>query len=282
MNNDILHIIMTRFNLALSKKLWALKEKAVDLELKARANKYLGTSEEWMDHRLEIFERYCFPSIANQTNQNFKWLILCDPQETLPRHEEKLKTFSRPNIFITAASSTDPFDGMVDLSKGVRGGWGKIVKDIIKLADSEDYQYLLTTRLDNDDALNVLYIDYMQTKMLDKFKQGEGDLLINLEGGVKLDTNTGQYYMSRMHNSQFQTLIEEISIRKTPIRTVMGLGNHSTAHQRCKTYQDKDFLGWLQVIHPRNIHNRIKPGDKLLSNPAGDMFGIEVKIEHSS
>jgi hypothetical protein len=36
-------------------------------------------SKEWMLHRLDLFERYCLPSVASQSVQNFHWILLVDP-----------------------------------------------------------------------------------------------------------------------------------------------------------------------------------------------------------
>ena len=35
-------------------------------------------TERWLEHRFEIFERYCLPSVAAQTSRNFTWLCLFD------------------------------------------------------------------------------------------------------------------------------------------------------------------------------------------------------------
>ena len=57
------HLIITRFN----------------LNLYARDKHDAPTrTERWLEHRFELFERYCLPSVAAQTNPNFRWLCLFD------------------------------------------------------------------------------------------------------------------------------------------------------------------------------------------------------------
>ena len=34
--------------------------------------------EEWLNNRIKLFEKFCLPSIMNQTNKNFKWLLFID------------------------------------------------------------------------------------------------------------------------------------------------------------------------------------------------------------
>ena len=64
------HFIVTRFNL----KIWSGVQ--------------LDTS--WYDHRIMLFESFCLPSIENQTNRSFHWLILCD-STTPPIYLERIK-----------------------------------------------------------------------------------------------------------------------------------------------------------------------------------------------
>ena len=57
------HLLITRFN----------------LNLYARDKHDAPTrTERWLEHRFEIFERYCLPSVAAQINPNFRWLCLFD------------------------------------------------------------------------------------------------------------------------------------------------------------------------------------------------------------
>lgn len=60
---DCQHFILTRFNLLL----W---DKAKD-DRKVRTIK-------WLEHRFSLFEKYCLPSVKNQTCQDFEWIVLFD------------------------------------------------------------------------------------------------------------------------------------------------------------------------------------------------------------
>ena len=39
--------------------------------------------KKWMKNRIELFKRYCVPSIRNQSCRNFTWLIVLDPETEL-------------------------------------------------------------------------------------------------------------------------------------------------------------------------------------------------------
>ena len=57
------HFIITLFNL----KIW--KED--------KTHRATQTAD-WLAQRFDLFERFCLPSVAHQTNKNFTWLCLFD------------------------------------------------------------------------------------------------------------------------------------------------------------------------------------------------------------
>lgn len=62
---SIKHFIATRFNLKIEE--WnTAKDGSVVL------------TEKWLEERFNLFEKYCFPSVANQSIKNFYWLIFFD------------------------------------------------------------------------------------------------------------------------------------------------------------------------------------------------------------
>lgn len=56
------HFLITRFNLR--NPSWELTK-----------NNETLLDDSWMSERIELFKNYCFPSVVNQTNKNFKWLL---------------------------------------------------------------------------------------------------------------------------------------------------------------------------------------------------------------
>ena len=57
------HFLLTRFNILL----WRQDKEGK----KVRTTK-------WLEHRFTLFEKYCLPSIKNQTCQDFEWIVLFD------------------------------------------------------------------------------------------------------------------------------------------------------------------------------------------------------------
>lgn len=60
---DIQHFILTRFNLLIFNK--------------NKEGKKVRTIK-WLEHRFMLFEKYCLPSVKNQTCQDFQWIVLFD------------------------------------------------------------------------------------------------------------------------------------------------------------------------------------------------------------
>ena len=67
MNPDLSfsHFIITRFNI--KNQGWEYDKNCKEVN-----------NDEWLRHRIEIFEKYCLPSILNQTEKNFLWLVYFD------------------------------------------------------------------------------------------------------------------------------------------------------------------------------------------------------------
>lgn len=123
------HYILTRFNL-----------RADDWTVTKNNEKVL--TEEWLEERFDLFENYCFTSVKNQTNQNFKWLVFFDintPEVYKQKVENYRKTYQNFLPFF--------INGMNDFLP-------EIVKNINKLDSKE---YIITSRLDNDDCIHENY-----------------------------------------------------------------------------------------------------------------------------
>ncbi|RZJ60313.1 MAG: hypothetical protein EOO45_24580 [Flavobacterium sp.] len=131
------HYLITRFNLKNPK--WDV----------TKNNETLLT-DEWLEHRLWLFENFCFPSVAAQTNTNFTWLLYFDattPESYKARIENIIQGKSNIRLFF--------IDGMP-----------AFVPEIKKLitAEASSQPYLITSRIDNDDCIHKNFINEVQQK----------------------------------------------------------------------------------------------------------------------
>jgi len=103
----------------------------------------------------EFFKKFTVPSIINQTNQNFLWLILADPNTPYHYLDKLLKVIEyKPNILLHFIPDVVT-PKVIDL-------FPIIQKFIQEFACVRYIDKLITTGLDNDDALSVCYVDKVQ------------------------------------------------------------------------------------------------------------------------
>jgi len=219
------HFVLTKFNLRIH-------------HTKGKAN--LGG--EWLDHRFEIFDRFCYPSVVNQACTNFEWLVLFDE-----RTEDKYK------VTIAKYSGFTPV-----FVKGIQG-----IKDIIKGRLKEPVDYLITSRLDNDDALSRTYVEYIQQQ----FAEQEFEF-VNLDNGCQY--HSGQSHAYTHNRNPFVSLIEKYDGFKTVWCCTHGEIYQMGSVRQVATQRPQ----WMVVIHERNALNRVATREQMKVDLLGE-FGIK-------
>ena len=100
-------------------------------------------SEAWMAHRMDLFARFCLPSVQRQESQDFRWLVYFDRRCTAAHRARLDPLFDDPRfeaIHIDAPA--------------------EMISDIRARADFTPV--LLTTRLDNDDLVHPAFVGTVQ------------------------------------------------------------------------------------------------------------------------
>lgn len=134
----MLHLIITRFSVRFNLKL--AKSDLLDPIRLAK--------------RLDIFRNCCLPSILNQTDKNFKWIIIVDNE--LPGEiRRELEELVNPHEFIKIFT----WDCENEKHKLGEINWLLEVPGISFTGTTR----LAMTRLDDDDALNVGFVKYIRT-----------------------------------------------------------------------------------------------------------------------
>lgn len=108
---------------------------------------------QWLDHRFSLFEKYCLPSVRNQTCQAFIWIVLFDsktPEMYKKRIDEYKKTCPQMiSVFV------EPQNGRY---------FAEIFRrEIVKRLDAKR---VVSTYLDNDDALHMGFVEELQQRAL--------------------------------------------------------------------------------------------------------------------
>lgn len=211
MNVD--HVLLTRFNLPTG-----------GVEARIRA------SESWLANRWQLFERYCAPSVAAQTADDFDWVIYFDPQSPAWL-KRAIAPYVERGLFTALFRAEAPREVLVaDLRGIVRHGDGM----------------LLTTNVDNDDGLAVDFLQRVRDAV--RFDDQRAIYLVN--GLIKSDDAV---YLRRDERNAFCSVAEPW----TDPRTCWD-DWHIMLGRSMPVVEIGGAPGWLQVIHGQNVSNRVR------------------------
>lgn len=138
------------------------------------------------------------------------------------------------------------------------------MRDILREIGS-DSEYLISTRIDSDDAFHENSINIIQ-KQFKRQKFG----FINLLKGYILDINNNELYLSKEYKNPFISLIEE-NISGRSFKTILSI-KHKAAGSIIK--QVKRGVFWLRVIHDGNLLNEVR-GKRIRKVAALNKFNLE-------
>jgi hypothetical protein len=218
---EFAHFLITRFNIGLYS--------AGDMRDKSGR----PANDAWMDHRFKLFDAFCLPSVKNQTNNRFSWVVLFDSKTPekyraiIENQKNKCVNFVPLFVDLSFGEDTAPM-------------LQKYILDNI----TADVAYVITTRLDCDDALNVSTIESIQQYFnRQKFKP------LNFLNGYFYDLADDTVHEAQYDSNPFVSLIERI--KKSGITTVMD-------RVHGEWFERKNIVGprmWIQVVHDRNLMN---------------------------
>lgn len=231
MRSEFDHLLITRFNV--------------------RVYVDRPASEDWLRHRLHYFNSICCASVMSQTSRNFKWIVLFDAERD-SWFQSEVQNLSQKGLF-------EPVwvDGVFSqaMIASVAGEYSSA-------------EWLITSRLDNDDAIAKDYIAEVQS-------QFEGQLMefVNFQSGFQL-TDSGRLLSRVDPSNPFIALIEKRSDHAP--KTVYGWP-HNEVGRHANLRQVKSHPMWLQMIHGRNLGNQatgIRADPRLLA----DYFEVDAKV----
>jgi hypothetical protein len=202
------HFVLTRFNV--------------------RNRYYRGDpGDEWLRSRLQLFERYTVPSFRAQTTRGFRWLVLVDSESP---------QWFRDELAVIGAGLFESVD--------VLGAFNASVASRI-VSERLTAPWVLTTRVDNDDAVARDFIATIQTA----WRPGTGSHFINLVTGAQLAE--GRLYRRPYTQNPFVTLSEQATTQGP--ETVFVRRHYEVGlHAPVANIRSSHPL-WLQVLHGGNV-----------------------------
>ena len=251
LQKDFQHFILTRFNLLIFNK---NKEGE-----KVRTRK-------WLEHRFTLFENYCLPSVRNQTSQGFEWIVLFD-STTPERFKKKVEEFQKicPQ-FIPVYVEPEIGRYFAEIFR----------REIVKRLSANK---VLSTYLDNDDALNTRFVEDLQSRALERC----AGTFFYYDEGYQYFTD-GKYVM-RIHypKNHFVSVVEEGN--PNTVKGIYGYGGHYYIDkiERVKIEIIMSQPMWCEVIHEKNVGNdayflraKMMKDEHLLETS----FGIQEKVRY--
>jgi len=216
------HFLITRFNIKVGD--WNTTRSGMEVN-----------NTDWLVHRFELFEKYCLPSVMNQSNQDFVWLIFFDT--------------STPDYFLNKIGrlKNDYQNLKPVFIDGIRQFIPELVRQIKNHGKSD---HVITSRVDNDD---LLHRDFIKT--IKYLGLPSDQLIIDLQRGYQM-TEVDAILEIRNYSHQFNPFISLVESRKD-FQTVMNKNHRDWKKAlNIKIFNKRPL--WVELIHDRNKLNSIR------------------------
>lgn len=222
---EISHYIITRFNIRIPSSL-TRQLQTIDVT----------RDEEYLEDRFKLFFEYTVPSVLQQSDKGFVWILMFSAN-TPQQFKNRIATLERENPFIKTLYIADDEN----------------CNDILENYILERHKNIIvTSRLDNDDAIHRDYVKEIHTVILQQEIQ-EFALIFN--NGCQYDET--HKFLSKYHfpKNHFSTLVEVGN--KDKIKTILRF-NHMEIGNNVNTVElNNDIPMWLEVVHATNVSNRM-------------------------
>ena len=223
MQSEVQHFILTRFNILL----WNKDKEGVPVR-----------SREWLEHRFDLFEKYCLPSIIAQSCKDFVWIVLFD--STTPDIYKKKIELYQSDCPQLVPVYVEPQNGRYFAQIFRR----EVVKRL-------SFKRIITSYLDNDDALSVRFIEDLQQRVATLLD----GTFINYTDGYQFYTDFKYVMQIQYPRNHFMSVVEEGN--PATLKTIYGYGSHYYIDKIKDIHIEKikEHPMWCEVIHEKNMGN---------------------------
>ncbi|MEL6986568.1 MAG: glycosyltransferase [Bacteroidota bacterium] len=237
------HFLLTRFNVTVPS--WKATHKGQTLR-----------DDAWMENRLLLFKKYCLPSVVNQSDKNFRWLIYV-AANTKENYKEELEKLVATYKFVKLTYVTEE----VHYETAMRA-------DV--LAKSET-SYVMTSRMDNDDLLHQDYIQSIQKAAIEKH-----NVVIDIPDGYQI-IGQKEKYLCKAYRNSFNPFISLVEHRDQ-LKTV-----YKEEHKHFQKFSDVVVLNdqrlWIEFVHDYNMKNQSDYKAVVINELDGKRFGLEGVLD---
>lgn len=180
----------------------------------------------FLAQRFNIFEKICIPSVISQSFKKFTWLILLDSGLPL-LFKQKIEGYRKKYAIVPV------------YVEGIKFLWA--INSIIKEYIPKETQYLISTNLDSDDALNK---DFMA--MINKYFYCQDFEFLVFPFGYLYRFGYNDLYLRYWMTPPIYTLIERVF----GFKTCLFYGHTKVNEFKHKIIQKNP--AWLMSVHETN------------------------------
>lgn len=209
---------------------------------------------DWLCRRQKVFERFTLPSVEGQKNKNFEWLLISDSRtpdkfkNVLDRYPARIIYYDFEHYDWVEVDQS--LDSRMQLAIRI-----ETIGDVVaKAIGKHDTDYVITSRLDNDDILAVEHMDRIQ-KYVRSLWTSNYRFWFSLVRGYRYKVDAGKVYAFNSRRNSFLSFVEPPTDLKT-------------CYQCCHTQADETgypmeliragLPSWGEVVHGENVLNRVK------------------------
>ncbi|MCQ2343190.1 MAG: putative rhamnosyl transferase [Paludibacteraceae bacterium] len=216
------HLLITRFNIRI--------DRDIDHPL----------SEAWLRQRMQLFERYCLPSVMAQTCRQFTWLILMDAASTPPDIRQQMEAYRQ----LCAIMQVLYLPPLKDISAFYHQ---------LACRYAEAHPYILTTRLDNDDVIADTYIEQVQNfaRQISQIPS-----VISFPHGAQLFVCDKVALGLHWSANHFVSLLETADDQT---HTIFDFNHVQVSDVAPVVEQDTALPAWGELVHQNNVANDYTP-----------------------
>lgn len=190
-------------------------------------------SPEWLKARMQLFETYTVPSVRAQDQEGLGWIIYLDQRDTPDWLRSRMAELAA-ELPLQPTYIDRPLDT-------------RMIRDHVREVSGRFEGPVLTSNLDNDDGLAADFVERVRT-----LRPAAGPAALYLVNGLILHDR--RVYLRRDPGNAFSAVLDDVG--SDDFRTCWA-GVHHELDALMSAIRDDGPPGWLQVVHGRNVSNRV-------------------------
>lgn len=218
--------LLTRFNL----KFWKKTKNGMDTR-----------SAEWLSRRFELFETYCVPSVANQTEKQFLWFCLFADDTPVGWLDRLVDVRKRCKQFYPLLLSDE--EGQDHET---------VIACFLETIHSQG-QMVITLRIDNDDAIAN---DFIEKAVVVANHQKENKAVYWYEKGIQYYHHKKVAFVYKAPHNHYPFLVVKNSCEGE--RNILAFSHRGNLPEEYgRSVIPVSNAMWMEVIHDDNVMNEV-------------------------